>query len=830
MRTLLQDLRYASRQLLTSRGVAFLAIITLALGVGANMALYTVVESVLLRPLPYAHPDRLVLITPDETKAGFQSTSWLNYRDIRDQSRSLAATAAYATDLSVIVGKSGSESLIAPRVTPNVFSMLGVHPLLGRTFTEEEGRTGGPQVALLSEQRWRQSFNADPNIIGQTVDIGGVGRTIVGVMPSTFRFPEEDGAQIRKAVWLPLQPTEEMLSERGYHFISIIGQMRPDVTRAKLQSELNAIAKHIKDSDPKSSSSQVFHAWPYQEVITGPIRPVFYTLFGALALVMIIACANVTNLMIARCLGRRQEFAVRSALGANRLRLVRQMLTEGLLLSLLGCGIGMLLAKLALGAVTKLPDDTIPRANAIAIHWTILLALVAVATITTVLSSLLPALLVARTDPQPALQAGSRGVGSRSINRQLSGWLVAGEVALSTLLLIGTGLLFHTLWNLEHARLGFDVAHVTTFSAMPSDTAGFTGMAVSQDTAHAPISVASLVYAPVLDRIRQAPGVESAALVTAPPLSGVDMHSSFEIIGDPKDPSKKPETRVSAVSGEYAQTMGTPILRGRMISDNDTASSPYVVVINDALAKKYFQGRDPLQRQIDLGGKDTGMITPYTIVGVLADQSDNSVGGKIQPFVLIPAQQVPTTSLFYQALLKTIVNFVVRTRGDLSVAQEMRSIFQQTAPGYALDDFQTMQEVVDQHTFSQRLGLYLIGSFAVLAIVMVIAGLYGVLAQIVSYRRREIGIRIALGATRQSVAQMVLRQGAVLIGAGLGIGIVLALVAGRLIKSFLYEVQPSDKLTYLSVALLLLLIGSLASAFPAHRAASIEPMQALRED
>jgi len=460
----------------------------------------------------------------------------------------------------------------------------------------------------------------------------------------------------------------------------------------------------------------------------------------------------------------------------------------------------------------------------------VLLVLAGIAALTTVLSSLLPALLVARANPQSALQAASRGVGSKSVGGKLAGWLVAGEVALSTLLLVGTGLLFRTLWNLEQSRLGFETAHITTFLAMPADAAGFSGMEVSTDTQNAPTSVAMTTYQPVLERIRQVPGVESAALATSPPLSGMDLHSSFDILGQAKDPKNQPGARVTAVSGDYARVLGTPMVSGRMIGDGDALTSPFVVVVNEAVVKKYFAGKDPLGKQINLGGKDTGMIKPYTIVGVLENQVDSSVGGTVQPLVMLSQQQIPTTSLFYQALLKTVVTFVVKTRGDIPVTQGMRTVFHQLAPGFALDQFQTMQEAVDKNTFSQRLGLYLVGSFAGLAIAMVIAGLYGVLSQLVSYRRREIGVRMALGATRGSVATLVLRQGSILIGAGLVVGLMLAVATGRLIKGFLYEVKPLDASTYVAVAVALTAIGLVAALIPARRAASIQPMQALRDE
>jgi putative ABC transport system permease protein len=828
MQNFLYDLRYAIRQLRNTPGMAVLAILTLALGVGANTAIFTVIDSVLLRPLPYTHSDRLVFIGPGGDKPSFGSTSWLNFKDIQAQSKLLEQTVGYAEDVSVLETKDNSVSVVAPRVTPNLFNMLGERAMLGRTFTEAEGQAGGPPAVLLSEGAWRDTFHADPNIVGQAVKVGGKPSTVVGVMPASFNFPESMGPDLKKGVWLPIQPTPEMLKDRGYHFFNVAGVMRPGVTVAQVQQEVSAIAARL----PKDlgESPITFRVDPYQEVLTGPVRPVLLALFAALGLVLLIACANVSNLLIARALGRQQEFAVRAALGANRSRLIGQMLSEGLLLSLLGCGLGVGLAELAMMGIRKLPDGTIPRADSIGIHWIVLVVLAAIAALTTVLSSLLPAMLVARANPQVALQAASRGVGSRSTGGRLSGWLVAGEVALSTLLLVGTGLLFRTLWNLEQSRLGFETAHLTTFVALPGDAAGFSGMAVSEDTQNAPASVATITYEPVLERIRQVPGMESAAVISSPPLSGLNVGTSFEIVGRPTDPKNHPQARVSAVSGDYARTMGTPVVQGRMISDYDTLSTPLVTVVNESLVKKYFAGTDPLGKQINLGGKDTGMIKPYSIVGVLGDQVDSNVGGEIQPLVLLPQQQIPTTSLFYQALLKTVVSFVVKTRGNIPVAQEMRSVFHQLAPGFALDDFESMQEAVDKNTFSQRLGLYLVGSFAGLAIAMVIAGLYGVLSQLVSYRRREIGVRMALGATRASVAKLVLRQGSILIGAGLAIGLVLAFASGRLIKGFLYEVKPLDAGTYVGVAVALAAIGLVAAFIPARRAASIQPMQALRDE
>ena len=829
MQTLLQDLRFAVRELRSSPGFATLAVLTLAFGIGANTAMFTVVESVLLRPLPYAGVDRLVRIGPPNG-SGMSNTSWLNYRDIRDQISTLDVVACYAEDVGVARGKDGSVTVVTPAVTPNLFQMLGARPILGRTFSEQEAQPGAPMTAILSEGLWRTQFHSDPDILNHPIVVNGQPHAVVGVMPRGFRFPESAGSDLEKGLWLPLQPTPEMEAERGHRFFAIIGRLKPNATLAQNRGDLNAIAQRIREQNPKTASDLSFRVIPYQEMLTGPAAPVLVALTVAVTIVLLIACANVANLLLARCLVRQQEFAVRAALGAGPWRLVRQMMVEGGLLSVVGCTLGFALAAFAIALVHKLPPDTIPRGENIHLRWTVVLVLAAIATLATLLSALLPALLVSRSDPQKVLQGASRGVAARSVRRRLSGMVVAAEVGLSALLLVGTGLLFHTLWNLQHVHLGFDVARVTSFISMPADASGFANMNVPSDVAHAPTSVATLVYQPVLRRMRGIPGMEDAALATAPPFSGVDMHSSFDVIGVPEKPGEKRGARITAVSGDYAQVMRTPVMSGRMISDDDTENAPNVAVINETLARKYFEGKDPLGMQLDLGGKRTGMLKPYTIVGVLGDQVDSSTAQPPQPFLMIPYQQVPPTSVYYQILVKTIVSFVVKTRGDIAVAPAVRSVFHDLAPDYALDDFQTMQQAVDQSNFSSRMGLYLTGAFAGMAVLMVIAGLYGVLAQLVSYRRREFGIRLALGATPGGILAMVLRQGLVFVSIGLAIGIAVAVFAGNLVQSFLYQVKPADAWTYSGVALLLLVVGSAAALIPAQRAAAVDPMAALREE
>jgi putative ABC transport system permease protein len=749
---------------------------------------------------------------------------------VRDQTKAMDEVGCFIADVGVVQGKDGSVSVSTTRLTPNVFKILGVQPQLGRTFTEEEGRTGGPQAVLLSDVMWRENFAADPQIVGRTVRVNDQPRTVVGVMPGSFRFPDLEGADIVKGVWIPMQPTPEMEKERGFNLFSVVGELKPGATVAQARGELGVIVKQIQTADPKHAADLKLYLKPYQEVLTGPLNPVFIALGVALGLVLLIACANVANLLIARCVGRQQEFAVRAALGAGRMRLMRQLIIEGGLLSTLGCLLGFLIVYETIGLVHKMPPDTIPRADEIAVRWTVVLVLAAIATATTIISSLLPALLAGRTDPQRALQLAARSTGTKSVKGRLSRGLVAAEVALSVVLLVATGLLFHTLLNLEHARLGFETTNVSSFIAVPADAAGFANLAVSADEKQAVASVAVSIYQPALTRIRALPGVQGAALISSLPLSGVDLGGDFDVVGRPKDPANKPGARFVAVSSGYERVMGTPVIRGRMINEDDSASAPTVVAINETLAKEYFANEDPIGKQLDLAGGETGIRGPVRIVGVIGDQVDDNISRKPRPMLMLSYQQIPSNSLYYAALIKTAVFFVVKTHGNIAVAPMMRGVFHDVAPGMAVDNFETLQKTVDDSNFSSRLGLYLIGAFAGLAVLMVVAGLYGVLAQLVNYRKREIGLRMALGASPQNILAMVLRQGSVLVVAGLVVGLGLAVLAAKLLKDFLFQVSSVDPWTYVGVAILLLVVGSIAALLPARRAAAVEPMQALREE
>jgi putative ABC transport system permease protein len=834
MSSFLNDLVFGLRQLQKSPGFAITGVLTLALGIGANAALFTVIDSVLIRPLPYRAADRLVIAGgAGDTNDDYNSTSWRNLEDVRQRSHVFEEVAGFEGDVAIIQTSQGGETVFGPKLTWNLLGMLGAKPALGRVFNQADGEEGAAPTAILSDLLWRNQFGADPNVIGRDIRVGGVPHKIIAVMPPDFRFPDSQMYTATEAVWLPLQPNKEMQTGRGLNFLNILGRLKRGVSIDQARADLTATAKSIERDFPKDANGLRFNAVPYQSVVTYGVRPVFVGMVAALALVLLIACVNVANLQLARCLTRQQEFAVRTALGADRWRLIRQLLVEGGLLSVLGSGVGLGLAAIILWSLRKLPEGKMPRAADIHLHFSVLAMLALVAIVVTLLSSLLPVLLAWRIQPESALRGQSRSLTPNAARSRLAGWLVSGEVALAAVLLVATGLLFHTLYNLEHEQLGFATEHVITFTATPSDSLGYLAFqkSITNPGANAPASsIATRVYQPLLDRLRHLPGVREAALASSTPLDDVNFNTSFEVIGRPKVEGTRNErsTLIRALSGDFPNAIGTPIVQGRAISDDDTASAPFVAVINQALADKYFHGVNPLGEQLDLGGKETGMLKPYTIVGVLQNNIRHNLTESPKPELSLSYQQVPSDSLFYAILLASATQYVLHTRGNVDLTQSIHHVVQETAPGFAVDDLQTMDAAVEKATGNQRLGVYLIGSFAGLAVVMVVAGLYGVLSQVVSQREQEVGIRIALGATRESILALFLRQSWSLIAFGTGAGLIVSLGATRLVRSFLFNVPAMDPWSYLAAALGLAAVGTLAALIPARRASMVEPMVALR--
>ncbi len=835
MTSILNDLVFELRQLRKSPGFAFTAVLTLALGIGANAALFTVIDSVLIRSLPYFAADRLIIFgPPGDGPESYGSTSWRNLEDIRQRSRVLDDAAGYEGDVAIIQTAQGGETVFGPKLTWNLLNMIGAKPAIGRGFTRADGETGAPPTAILSDQLWRKQFAADPKIVGEIVRIGAVPHTVIGVMSPDFHFPDTEMYSSTEAVWLPFQPTKEMLTERGYNFLTLIGRLKRGVTLDQARADLDTTAKSIAKDDPKEAKDLRLTAISFQSAVTHAARPVFLGLLAALALVLLIACANVANLQLARCLARQQEFAVRTALGADRWRLIRQLLVEGGLLSVLGSAVGLTLSAFILWSLHKLPEGIMPRASEIHLRFSVMAMLAVIAIAVTLLSSLLPVLLAWRVQPETALRAQSRASTPHAARSRMAGWLVSGEVAIAAILLVATGLLFHTLYNLEHQRLGFETQHVITFTATPPDSGGYLAFQSSIGNfaaGPAATSIANTIYQPLLDRLRHLPGMRVAALASSTPLDGVDIHTSFDVVGQPKsDSAKERNAKIRVMSGDYSGAIGTPVVKGRAISDDDTASAPFVAVINQALADKYFRNVNPIGQQLDLGGKDTGMLKPYTVVGVLENNIRRNLTEVTQPELTLSYQQIPRDSLFYSFVLASATQFILHTSGDVDLTQTIHRVIRETAPGFAVDDLKSMESALEEATGNQRLGVYLIGSFAALAALMVMAGLYGVLSQLVNQRQQEVGIRIALGATRESILALFLRQSWRLIALGIAGGLVASVLATRLVQSFLFKVPTLDPLSYIAAALGLAVVGTLAALIPARRASRVEPMVALRNE
>ena len=826
------DLRLALRLLARSPGFAAAAILTLALGIGANTAMFTLLDSVLFRALPYQGSDRLVGIGEGARPADMHATSWPNLQDIRAHTKSFEDVAGYTVDVAILRGRDGTgKTLLGNRLTCNLIPMLGTRPLLGRIFADSDCARSAAPVVLLTENLWRQEFGAERSVVGQQVSIGGVPTTIIGVMPASFTFPEKERADATKGIWLPSRLNPQ-LEARGFTVFELIGRLRSGTNLQQARAELQTLAVNIRKANRKDSPDLNFTLEPYRDQVTSSVRPVFLGLAAALALVLLIACANIANLQLSRYLARDQELALRIALGGSRTQLVRELLLQGLLLSAAGALAGLGLAWGILRSLQLLPADLIPLASAIHLRLDVLLILAAFACLATLLSSLAPAFLALRTDPQNVLRGAGRGLSARASRSRLARGLIVAEVSIAAVLLIACSLLFRTLYHLENKDLGFSVSKIVTFSATPPNSTGYlSGAPVGKPAAGTP---ALVLYSQILEHLRALPGVERAALSSSIPFDGVDMTSSFELNGKKATPEeqKRRHALVRVASGSYLEAMRTPLLRGRALSDRDTAGQPFVAVVNDTFARQFLSasGRDPIGQQLGLGGKDTGMEKPYTIVGVTRDAAQKGVARPVQPEIMFPYQQIPEHSLFYPLLVSSAMSYVVRTHTDSDLSNSIRSLIRQVAPGFAIDNLQTMRQTVDSANFSQRLSFYLIGAFAGLAVLLVVVGLYGVLAQLVAQRTREIGVRMALGATRASVLALFLRQGSMLIAFGLVIGIGVALAISRTLTSFLFEVQPTDFWSYLVAAILLLSVGVAAAFIPARRAAGVDPIEALRTE
>ncbi|HEY6253269.1 MAG TPA: ABC transporter permease [Candidatus Angelobacter sp.] len=814
MQTFLQDLRYAVRQIRNQPGFAAVTILVLALGIGVSTATFTVLNAVLLRKPAFSEINRLVtLAEPRGEQQEFWGVSLPDVRDWRAQSRSMEQIAYYYPDSARWERDSGTTSLDVIPASANFFATLGVQPALGRTFSAEEEQAKA-KVVVLNHAMWQESFASDRKVLGQTLKLNGAFYEIIGVMPGGFEFPLREP----RAVWKPLASTADD-EKRESSLLTVFGRLRPGFSVDQAQIELSTIQKAIAQGNAKDDLPDRVAVRRYWDTIVGKVRPALLLLAGAVVLIWLVACANVASLMLTRNSVRQREIAIRRALGAGRLRLVRQLLTENMLYSAIAAGLGFGLALAAvrllehrLVSVLSLQGDVSLRMDT-----TVLLMLIALSVVSTLVFGLLPALQASAAPVQKGLQVKSGHTSGRQ--SRLRDSLVVGELAVSLLLLVAAGLLLRTLSSLHHVPLGFSTENIIT-----------SAFVIPQDR-YQTQSVTVTLYEPMIERIKQIPGVQSAAITSVMPLKrGFEMVGMFGIAGRKRlKPSEMPQADLRFSSPEYPRTMGITVERGRFFDGSiDTPTSQPVAVVNHAFAAKYLPGEDPTQKALSMGRRSGWSAVP--IVGVIADVRQRAVELPAAPEIHLSTTQLAVGAPFYN-VGSNFAQIGVRTlQKPETLIAAIRKAAHDVAPEVATGDFNTMTEVVEDTLGSQTLAARLVSLFAGATLLIAITGLYGLLSYSVRQRTQEIGIRMALGAQRNNVLVMVLRRALLLLLLGLSLGVVLAFSTSRLLRSFLYGVHERDVMTTVAVSLLLCLCGILAAYLPARRAASVDPIEALRTE
>jgi putative ABC transport system permease protein len=816
MTTLLQDLRYAVRLLLRTPGFTLLAALTLALGIGANAAIFSVINAVLLAPLPYAAPDRLAIVYSQFPTMSFNRfwTSAPEFLELRQKSRSFEELGAYATGAANITGGDEPVRVRVARVSAGLFSVLGVQPAMGRTFTAKEDLPNTEPMLVLSHELWRRAFGADRGVIGQRVQVDGVDRTVIGVMPAGFDVGEE-----RIEAWAPLALDPANPGGRASHYLYMVGKLKPGVNVEQARSELAGLVLRWKDELPDthvpSPDGHPLVIQPLLDDMVGSVRPKMWLLMGAVGLVLLIACANVANLLLARAEARQKEIAVRTALGAQRGRLLRQFLTESIVLSLFGGALGLLLATWGVRAIVATNPESLPRVREIGIDGRVLLFTLGVAIVTGVLFGLAPAMHARASVMFAALKEGSQrstaGAGRQFLRRAL----VISEVALAATLVIVGGLLIRSFWLLQQVDPGFDAKNVLTFQiALP-------------DARYPEEPQVVACYQRLVDRLRVLPGVESAAAAWGLPPKRDLLANDTEFEGVPEPPNG-PVQNVDYwqfVSHDYLETLKIPIVNGRGFLPSDAAGTPGVVLVNETTAKLFWPGKDPLGRRLRAPGPDDAPLPWLSVVGVVKDVKQAGLEAKTGTEVYFLQSQMPVTL----GGASDDMYLLLRTAGDpLSLVSQVRREVRALDPGLPLADVRSLERVVFESVAQPRFITSMALLFAVVALALAAVGTYGVLSYSVEQRTQEIGVRMALGAQGRQVLGMVLAQGAGLVMVGLVLGVVLALALRRLLAGMLFGVAATDPTIFASVVVVLAAVSLIACYLPARRATRISPLVALR--
>ncbi|HEX8148930.1 MAG TPA: ABC transporter permease [Pyrinomonadaceae bacterium] len=810
--TLWQDVKFGARTLLKNRGFTLVAVLTLALGIGANTAIFSVVEAVLLRALPYDNAERVVMLWENNRirNRPHNVVNPGNLMDWRDQAGSFEEVAAFVDQRYNLTGTGEPEEVAAQAATPNLFRLLGVRPALGRTLVAGDEVEGGANVVVIGHGLWQRRFGGAPDVVGKTVTLNGGAATVVGVMPPDFKwFVKENSLSGKPAeLWVPLGLTEQQRTARRGRYLSAAALLKPGVSVEQARGELDTIAARLEAQYPEVDKGWGASVVPLREQLAGEVRPALLVLLGAVGFVLLIACVNVANLQMARAAGRRKEMALRAALGAGRLRLVRQLLTESLLLAAAGGALGLLLAHWCVGALVALGPQNLIGAGQAGVNPSVLLFTLGASLLTGLAFGVMPAVETSRLNLSESLKESSRGdVGVGRAGR-VRGALVVAEVGLALVLLVGAGLMVRSFVRLQAVNPGFDASNLLTMRLMlPQTKYPEDGRKVE-------------FFRRVTERLGSLPGVRSASAVSALPFADIGSATSFTVEGRPPlPPGERQGTDVRVADENYFRTMNIPVVSGRTFTGQEAVEDRKVAVVNEAMARKYFAGEDPIGKRILVNMSSTP--APTEIIGVVGDARYDKLDGELRPMVYWTPPQLTYPSMW----------LVVRTNGDPaslgpSAVREIQAVDREQP----VSDVRTMEGWLSESTARARFGTLLLGAFACAALALAAVGLYGVLSYSVTQRRNEIGVRMALGAQARDVLRLVVGQGMRLVLVGVVLGLAGALALTRVMSGLLYDVAATDPPTFAVNALLLVVVSLAACYIPARRATRVDPSTALRRE
>jgi len=784
-------------------GFTLIAVVTLSLGIGANTAIFSVVNSVLLRPLPYPTAERLMTIWEDHRARNGPVDEWTSptgFEDWRDQAKSFDHVVALQGWGPTLTGQGDPEQLVGALVSHDTFAMLGVAPALGRSFRPEEDQRGVESVVIISDKLWRQRFGGDSSLVGKKISLNGESRTVIGVMPAGFRFPIIPNADI----WRPIQPALNPGCQRGCITIRVIARLKPGAGEAQARAELNAIAGRIEQQFPDTNSKVSVTLIPLQEFLVGPVKTQMLALLVAVSFVLLIACANVANLLLARSATREKEIAIRASLGAGRGRIARQLLSESLLLAAIGGAAGVSLAYGLVRLLVSFSPQGTPRLDEIGVDGRALVYATAITVLTGLFFGSAPVLQLFKADLNQSLRDAGKGLQVAMSGRRALSALVVAETALALMLLIGAGLLIRSFIRLQRVDAGFNPRNVLT------------ALVTLPPAVYPERNQIAPFYGQLLERVRTLPGAQSAAAVSSLPLAGFDNDAGFVIEGRPEPlPDQRPVAWISSVSPDYFRTMGMRLVKGREFTERDNESAARVVIISEATARRHFPNEDPTGKRIGNGRPDGWR----EIVGVTADVKHFGLNQDARVSMFFPDRQQPSRRM----------NIVVRTTADpMSLSSALRGAVAAMDKNLAVSNISAMDEITAQSIGQERFTLLLLGVFSTLALLLAAAGIYGVMSYAVAQRTHEIGVRMTLGAQTRDVLKLVVAQGMSLVLWGVGIGLASAFALTRLIRGLLFGVSATDPMTFVGVAALLALVALVACYVPARRASKVDPMVALR--